>query len=133
MSGPRKRVEAAVQQATVAWVRRVYPSIETQATMNENSKEFVAMGLSVGITDLFHFLRGHDGQLHVLFHELKTLDRKSHLSPAQTDWYNKSYVVNIAAPNTEYAVSFGFEAAKETITKWYKKVTTTLPTSGREY
>jgi len=122
--GPNKRVEASIQVATVAWTKRVYPAIVTQATMNENSKEFVAMGLSVGITDLFHFLRGPDGLLHILFHELKTLDRKSHLSPAQTDWYNKSYTPHLAAPNTHYAVSHGFEAAKKTITEFYQRVTT---------
>ena len=127
------RVEAAIQRALVDWFLKTYKDYLLTATLNENSRHNLEMGVSVGITDFIIFAR-NDNILHVFFHELKTKAKNSKRSPSQVKWYNETYVPKLQASNTHYAFSKGFSEAKQQIVEWINKVClTTLPTSGREY
>ena len=118
------RIEASIQRALVDWLGKKYPQLVTQATLNENSRHNVEMGLSVGITDLLIFLR-KDNVCHIFFHELKTKNRDSKRSPAQTKWYNETYIPKLQASNTHYAVSKGFTEAKKAIDSFFNTVYST--------
>lgn len=113
----KKNVEAAIQRALVDWFNKTYKDYMLQATLNENSRHNIEMGVVVGITDLLIFAR-KDDILHVFFHELKTKHKMSKLSDSQVDWYKDHYLAKLKASNTHYAVSKGLSEAKSEITKW---------------
>ena len=113
------RIEAAIQRAVVDWFYKTYPDYNLQATLNENSRHSVEMGLMVGITDLLIFVR-KDGILHVFFLELKTQSRNSILRPSQKKWHKKIYLPELQAKNTHYAVAKGLSEAKKEIVEWVK-------------
>ena len=113
------RIEAAIQRAVVDWFYKTYPDYNLQATLNENSRHSVEMGLMVGITDLLIFVR-KDGILHVFFLELKTQSRNSILLPSQEKWHKKIYLPELQAKNTHYAVAKGLSEAKKEIVEWVK-------------
>jgi len=116
-----KRVESAIQRATVDYVKKTYKQMVLQATLNENSRHNIEMGLSVGITDLIIFLR-HKDVLHVFFHELKTKEKNSKRNESQVKWYNETYVPKLQASNTHYAFSNGFSEAKKAIELFFNAV-----------
>ena len=111
------RIEASIQRAVVDWFYKTYPDYNLQATLNENSRHSVEMGLMVGITDLLIFAR-KDAILHVFFLELKTQSRNSILRPSQEKWHKDIYLPKLQASNTHYAVSKGLSEAKKEITNW---------------
>lgn len=115
------RIEAAIQRALVDWFKKTYKNYMLQATLNENSRHNLEMGINVGITDLFIFVRKND-VLHVFFHELKTKHKMSKLSDSQVEWYRNEYVPKLQASNTYYAVSKGLSEAKKEIADWIKKL-----------
>jgi len=112
-----KRVEASIQRELVRWFNATYKDYMLQATLNENSRHNVEMGVVVGITDLLIFAR-KDDILHVFFHEIKTKNRKSKLNPAQIKWHDEIYEKKIKANNTHYAASKGLIEAKKAIIEW---------------
>lgn len=118
------RIEASIQRALVDWIIKKYPQMVTQATLNENSRHNIDMGISVGITDLVIYLK-KDDICHIFFHELKTRQKKSQRSPAQVEWYNKIYVKKLQASNTYYAVSKGFTEAKKAVDDFFSTVYST--------
>ena len=100
------RVEASIQRALVDWFYKTYSDYALQATLNENSRHSIEMGIMVGITDLLIFAR-KDEILHVLFLELKTKHRNSILRPSQEEWHKKIYLPKLQSKNTKYAkISF---------------------------
>ena len=111
------RVEAAIQRALVDWFNKTYKDYMLTATLNENSRHNIEMGVVVGITDLLIFARKND-ILHVFFHELKTKSKKSILRNTQIEWYRDFYLTKLQASNTHYAVSKGLLEAKKEIAKW---------------
>ncbi len=111
------RIEAAIQRAIVDWFLKTYKDYLLTATLNENSRHALEMGVSVGITDLVIFARKGD-ILHVFFHELKTKSKNSILRDTQIKWYNETYVLKLQASNTHYAVSKGLSEAKKAIVQW---------------
>lgn len=115
------RVEAAIQRALVDWFLKTYKDYLLTATLNENSRHALEMGVSVGITDLVIYLKKVD-ILYVFFHELKTKSNKSILRDSQIKWYNETYVPKLQAANTHYAVSKGLSEAKKEITDWITTV-----------
>ena len=115
------RVEAAIQRALVDWFCKTYKDYMLTATLNENSRHNIEMGVVVGITDLLIFAR-KDDILHVFFHELKTKNKNSRISPSQVDWHKKIYIPKLQASNTHYAVSKGLSEAKKEITEWTTSV-----------
>jgi hypothetical protein len=116
-----KRIEAAIQRALVVWLRAEHPALRFHATLNENSHHQTDMGCDIGIPDLLLFRRVGE-VLHVLFLELKKKTGK--LSPSQKDWAT-CYHLGLAGSNTDYAVAYGFEQAKEMITEWANDTKTT--------
>lgn len=112
-----KRVEAAIQRELVRWIRKEYPHLMVQATLNELARKHVDMGIDVGITDLLIFDR-RDAVLHVFFLELKTL--KGKLQNSQKEWLDK-YLHKYESSNTQYAVAYGLNEAKALINIWIKK------------
>jgi hypothetical protein len=118
------RVESAIQRALVDWLVKKYPQLVTQATLNENSRHNIDMGLSVGITDLLIFLR-KDDICHIFFHELKTKAKASRLRDSQVEWYRDIYVPKLQASNTHYAVSKGFTEAKLAVDSFFSTVYST--------
>lgn len=117
------RIEAAIQRAVVDWFYKTYPDLNLQATLNENSRHSVEMGLMVGITDLLIFAR-KDGILHVFFLELKTQSRNSVLRPSQEKWHKDIYLPKLQSSNTHYAVAKGLSEAKKEIVEWVKNLLT---------
>lgn len=115
------RVEAAIQRALVDWFYKTYKQYMLVATLNENSRYSIGMGVVVGITDLLIFAR-KDGITHIFFHELKTKDKNSRVIPSQTKWYRETYEPFIKAKNTHYAVSKGLSEAKKSIIDWINAV-----------
>lgn len=115
------RIEAAIQRAVVDWFYKTYPDYNLQATLNENSRHSVEMGLMVGIADLLIFVR-KDEILHVFFLELKTQSRNSILRPSQEKWHKNIYLPKLQANNTHYAVAKGLSEAKKEIAEWVKTV-----------
>jgi hypothetical protein len=115
------RVEAAIQRALVDWFCKTYKDYMLTATLNENSRHNVEMGVVVGITDLLIFARKND-ILHVFFHELKTKNKNSKISPSQVDWHKNIYIPKLQASNTHYAVSKGLSEAKKAIIEWTTSV-----------
>lgn len=115
------RVEAAIQQALVDWFRKTYKDYMLTATLNENSRHNIEMGVVAGITDLLIFARKGD-ILHVFFHELKTKNKNSKPSLSQVDWYKNIYIPKLQAANTHYAVSKGLSEAKKAIIEWTTSV-----------
>ena len=113
------RIEASIQRAVVDWFYKTYPDYNLQATLNENSRHSVEMGLMVGITDLLIFAR-KDAILHVFFLELKTQSRNSILRPSQEKWHKDIYLPKLQASNTHYAVAKGLSEAKKEIAEWVK-------------
>jgi hypothetical protein len=113
------RIESAIQRAVVDWFYKTYPDYNLQATLNENSRHSVEMGLMVGITDLLIFAR-KDAILHVFFLELKTQSRNSILRPSQEKWHKDIYLPKLQASNTHYAVAKGLSEAKKEIAEWVK-------------
>lgn len=113
------RIEAAIQRALVDWFYKTYLDYSLQATLNENSRHSVEMGLMVGITDLLIFVR-KDGILHVFFLELKTQSRNSVLRPSQEKWHKDIYLPKLQSKNTHYAVAKGLSEAKKEIVEWVK-------------
>lgn len=113
------RIEAAIQRAVVDWFYKTYPDYNLQATLNENSRYSVEMGLMVGITDLLIFVR-KDEILHVFFLELKTQSRNSVLRPSQEKWHKDIYLPELQSKNTHYAVAKGLSEAKKEIVEWVK-------------
>lgn len=111
------RVESAIQRALVDWFCKTYKDYMLTATLNENSRHNIEMGVVVGITDLLIFAR-KDDILHVFFHELKTKSNASKLRPTQIEWHKKIYLPKLKASNTHYAVSKGLSEAKKEITEW---------------
>lgn len=111
------RVEAAIQRALVDWFNKTYKDYMLTATLNENSRHNIEMGVAVGITDLLIFARAGE-VLHVFFHELKTKNKNSRVSPSQVDWHKKIYIPKLQASNTHYAVSKGLSEAKKEIVNW---------------
>ena len=112
-----KKVESAIQRALVDWFGKTYKDYMLQATLNENSRHNIEMGVVVGITDLLIFAR-KDDILHVFFHELKTKHKMSKLSDSQVDWYKDFYIAKLKAKNTHYAISKGLSEAKQAIIDW---------------
>jgi hypothetical protein len=115
------RVEASIQRALVDWFYKTYSDYALQATLNENSRHSIEMGIMVGITDLLIFARKNE-ILHVLFLELKTKCRNSILRPSQEEWHKKIYLPKLQANNTHYAVAKGLSEAKKEIVEWVKTV-----------
>jgi hypothetical protein len=113
------RIEASIQRALVDWFYKTYADYNLQATLNENSRHSVEMGLMVGITDLLIFAR-KDAILHVFFLELKTQSRNSILRPSQEKWHKDIYLPKLQASNTHYAVAKGLSEAKKEIAEWVK-------------
>jgi len=115
------RVESAIQRALVDWFGKTYKNCMMQATLNENSRHNIEMGVVVGITDLLIFAR-KDDILHVFFHELKTKSNASKLRQTQIDWHKKIYIPKLQAANTHYVVSKGLSEAKQAIIDWINSV-----------
>lgn len=115
------RIEAAIQRALFDWFCKTYKPYLMIGTLNENSRHNLAMGVSVGITDLTIYAR-KDNILHIFFHELKTKSKKSIIRPSQVKWYNETYVPKLQASNTHYAVSKGLSEAKKEIVDWISRV-----------
>lgn len=115
------RIEAAVQRALVDWFNKTYKTHMLQATLNENSRHNIEMGVVVGITDLIIFAR-KDDVLHVFFHELKTKQKNSNLKESQIKWYKDFYLGRLKASNTHYAVSRGLSEAKKEIVDWINSI-----------
>ena len=115
------KVEAAVQRALVDWMAKKYPQLVTQATLNENSRHNIDMGICVGITDLIIYLKKGD-ICHIFFHELKTKNKASKRSEPQVRWYNETYVPKLKACNTHYATSKGFAEAKLAVDNFFNMV-----------
>jgi len=105
----KKNVEAAIQRALIKWLRDNYKGITIHATLNEDSRHQVAMGIDVGIPDLQISWTISDIE-YIFYHELKTSTGK--LSKSQKYWAEK-YKKSRSASNNFYAVSYGFEQARE--------------------
>lgn len=118
------RIEEAIQRALVDYIKKQHKQMVVQATLNENSRYKVDMGLSVGITDLLIFLR-HKDITYIFFHELKTKSKNSKLRDTQVDWYKNEYVPKLQASNTHYAVSKGFAEAKKAVDGFFSTVYST--------
>jgi hypothetical protein len=104
-----KKTESAIQRALVDWLTNNYRHVMVQATLNENSRNYMGMGCTVGIPDLIIFWRRF-GVLQVLFLELKT--KKGRLSNSQTGWKSAWYDSLLKEKNAHYAVAYGFSDAK---------------------
>ena len=113
-------VESAIQRAVVDWVKNNYPMVMVQATLNENSRDAMALGCTKGITDLLLFYTPSEGPMCVIFLELKT--KKGRLLPSQTEWVRDWYGGRLKADNTHYALAYGFSEAKEAIKKILRDV-----------
>jgi hypothetical protein len=118
------RIEDAIQRALVDYIKKQHKQMLAQATLNENSRHKVEMGLSVGITDLLIFLR-KDNICHIFFHELKTKAKNSKLRDSQVNWYKNEYVPKLQASNTYYAVSKGLSEAKKEVDYFFSTVYST--------
>ena len=114
-----KKVEAAIQKATIHWVKETYPLVMITATQNENSYKETAQIGSLGITDLILFYRDIDHKFHVFFLELKKTDGK--LLPSQKTW-NSNFDTNFSCGNASRAVAYGFIDAKIKIKCWYDSI-----------
>ena len=112
------RIEDAIQRALVDYIKKQHKQMVVQATLNENSRHKIEMGVSVGITDLIIFLR-KDNICHIFFHELKTKQKTSRLRDSQVDWYKNEYVPKLQASNTMYGVSKGLSEAKKNVDSFF--------------
>lgn len=118
-----KKVERAIQWDLVDWVGKTYKQIMLQATLNEDSRYNLRMGVCVGITDIIIFLRHPiENITHILFLELKTKNKRSVVRDTQTDWYNDCYVGKVQAKNTVYVVAYGRSEAQAEVTKFFSKI-----------
>jgi hypothetical protein len=106
-------VEATIQRALVRWIRENYPHVKIIAAQNENSRHHIEQGMDIGLPDLMLLWREND-VLQMFFLELKT--KKGRLSASQKDWA-ADYALRFAASNTQYAVAYGFAAAREAVQK----------------
>lgn len=109
MSASRKKTESAIQRALVDWLASNYRHVMVQATLNENSRNYMSMGCTVGIPDLMLFWR-RGGILQVMFLELKT--KTGRLSKSQTGWKEAWFDALLKEKNAHYAVAYGFSDAK---------------------
>lgn len=109
-----KKVEAAIQRALIDWIGNNYRHVMVQATLNENSRNYMNMGCTVGIPDLLIFWR-KNGVMQVMFLELKT--KKGKLSKSQINWKDAWYDSLLKEKNTHYAVAYGFGQAKDILEK----------------
>jgi len=89
-------------------------SVKIAASQNENSRHAVDMGMDVGEPDLRLYARVNN-ILYMFYLELKKL--KGTMRDSQIDWA-KDYNENYKSDNTHYNVAYGFNDAKEKITKW---------------
>lgn len=111
-----KKVERAIQNALLHWLKTDHPEVMATATDNENNyKDTSAIGCK-GITDLLLF-RKRNNLLDIFFLELKTKQKGSRLNDNQIAW-NIDFDENYAAENAHRDVAIGFADAKEKILNW---------------
>lgn len=85
---------------------------------NENSRQFVDMGMDVGDTDLRLSYRGSNNIYTMLYLELKK--KKGKLLPSQIEW-NEDFDRNYVSSNCQRAVAYGYEEAQRIIADWFAK------------
>lgn len=115
-----RNVESSIQRAVVDWIKKTYPMVMIQATLNEHSRGAMSMGCTKGITDLLLFYTPSGQPMHVIFLELKT--KAGRLSVSQTEWVRDWYNEKLKADNTHHAVAYGFSEAKAEISAILKNV-----------
>lgn len=102
-----KRVEAAIQRAVIAYIRKRFPHVKIAASQNENSRHAASQGMDIGEPDL-RLLWRTGGVTHLLYLELKT--KKGRLSPSQIAW-NADFDANYSSDNCTRAVAYGLDDA----------------------
>jgi len=108
-------VEAAIQRALVKWIPA---EVHVIATLNEDSRHKLTMGVDVGCPDLLLFYRGRS-VLHVFFLELKT--KTGSMRYTQKEWA-EGYLANLQSINTSYATAYGLEEAQGYVEAWLEQL-----------
>lgn len=112
-------MESAIQRALVSYLKTISSRsspIKVIATLNEDSRHKLDMGVDVGCADLI-LCRRIENILLMLFLELKR--KTGTLQKSQLDW-GVDFDENFAAINATRAIAYGYDQAIQLIDTWIK-------------